>query len=149
MNAGDEVATQGLFLIDAQAHVSRDVSAEQRFVLADIPGLIEGAAEGAGIGDRFLGHVERCKLLLHLVDAAGEDPVEAWRVVREELDAYGAGLAGKPEILAASRSDLIGPKSLAKVRRALEKASGVAVLPVSAATSARTPREGPRDPVPR
>ena len=89
----------------------------REFVLADIPGLIEGAAEGAGIGDRFLGHVERTRVLLHLVDAAGEDPVEAWRVVRGELEAYGAGLEDKPEILALSRSDLIDPKDLAKLAR--------------------------------
>src|SRR6476659_1401942 len=79
----------------------------REFVLADIPGLIEGAAEGAGVGDRFLGHVERCRLLLHLVDAAGDDPAEAWRVVRGELDAYGADLADKPEIVALSRADLV------------------------------------------
>jgi GTP-binding protein len=72
----------------------------REFVLADIPGLIEGAAEGAGIGDRFLGHVERTRVLLHLVDAAGEDPLEAYRVVRGELEAYGAGLEDKPEVLA-------------------------------------------------
>ena len=64
----------------------------REFVLADIPGLIEGAAEGAGVGDRFLGHVERTRVLLHLVDASGEDLAEAWRIVRDELDAYGAGL---------------------------------------------------------
>jgi len=107
----------------------------REFVLADIPGLIEGAAEGAGIGDRFLGHVERCKLLLHLVDADGENPVEAWRVVRGELDAYGAGLADKPEVVALSRSDLVDPKQLTKLRKALEKASGAKTLPVSAVTS--------------
>ena len=107
----------------------------REFVLADIPGLIEGAAEGAGIGDRFLGHVERCKLLLHLVDADGENPVEAWRVVRGELDAYGAGLADKPEVVALSRSDLVDPKQLAKLRKALENASGAKTLPVSAVTS--------------
>src|SRR4029453_18469220 len=67
----------------------------RQFVLPDIPGLIEGAAEGAGIGDRFLGHVERTRVLLHLVDAAGDEPVEAWRVVRGELEAYGAGLEDK------------------------------------------------------
>ena len=61
-------------------------------MLADIPGLIEGAAEGAGVGDRFLGHVERTRLLLHLVDGSAEDPVDAWRIVRGELEGYGAGL---------------------------------------------------------
>src|SRR5687768_17389771 len=79
----------------------------REFVLADIPGLIEGATEGAGVGDRFLGHVERCRVLLHLIDAAGDDPVAAWRVVRGEIEAYGGDLAGKPEVVALSRADLV------------------------------------------
>ena len=78
----------------------------REFVLADIPGLIEGAHEGAGIGDRFLGHVERCGALLHLVDAAGEDPARAYATVRGELAAYGHGLEEKPEIVALSRADV-------------------------------------------
>jgi GTP-binding protein len=106
----------------------------REFVLADIPGLIEGAAEGAGVGDRFLGHVERCRLLLHLVDAAGEDPADAWRVVRGELDAYGANLADKPEIIALSRADLVEAKPLAKVKTALDKASGGDAIAISAPT---------------
>ncbi|MEO5640806.1 MAG: GTPase ObgE [Sphingomicrobium sp.] len=111
------------------------VSHKQReFVLADIPGLIEGAAEGAGIGDRFLGHVERCRALLHLVDAEGEDPVDAWRIVRGELDAYGAGLEDKPEIIALSRADLVEPKQLAKIAKKLAKASGTTPHIISAAT---------------
>ena len=77
------------------------------FVLADIPGLIEGAAEGAGIGDRFLGHVERTRVLLHLVDANNEDVAEAYRTVRDELDAYGAGLDDKPEVIALNKADTI------------------------------------------
>jgi GTP-binding protein len=111
------------------------VSHKQReFVLADIPGLIEGAAEGAGIGDRFLGHVERCRALLHLVDAEGEDPVDAWRIVRGELDAYGAGLEDKPELIALSRSDMVEAKALEKLRKKLAKASGSEVMIVSAVT---------------
>ncbi len=111
------------------------VSHKQReFVLADIPGLIEGAAEGAGIGDRFLGHVERCRALLHLVDAEGEDPVDAWRIVRGELDAYGAGLEDKPELIALSRSDMVEAKALEKLRKKLAKASGSEVMTVSAVT---------------
>ena len=111
------------------------VSFKQReFVLADIPGLIEGAAEGAGIGDRFLGHVERCRALLHLVDAEGEHPVDAWRIVRGELDAYGAGLEDKPELVALSRCDLVDPKDLAKLRKKLAKASGTEPHLISAAT---------------
>ena len=104
------------------------------FVLADIPGLIEGAHEGAGIGDRFLGHVERCRVLLHLVDAAGDDPVAAWQVVRGELDAYGADLAGKPEVVALSRSDLVDAKQLAKTKKALDKAIEGDAIPISAPT---------------
>jgi GTP-binding protein len=107
----------------------------REFVFADIPGLIEGAAEGAGIGDRFLGHVERTRVLLHLVDAAGDDPVDAWRVVRGELEAYGAGLEDKPELLALSRSDLVEPKELAKLAKKLAKAAGKEPFVVSAATT--------------
>ena len=104
----------------------------REFVMADIPGLVEGAAEGAGIGDRFLGHVERCRALLHLVDAEGEDPVEAWQVVRGELDAYGAGLEDKPELLVLSRTDTVEPKQLAKITKKLAKAAGTEPLLVSA-----------------
>ena len=106
----------------------------REFVLADIPGLIEGAAEGAGIGDRFLGHVERTKILLHLVDSSGEDPVGAWRTVREEMAQYGAGLAGKTEIVALSKSDVADPKVLKKARAELEKAGVADALAISAAT---------------
>ena len=106
----------------------------REFVLADIPGLIEGAAEGAGIGDRFLGHVERTRVLLHLVDAAGEDPVEAYQIVRGELEAYGAGLEDKPEVLALSRADLVEPKAMARLAKKLTKVAGVEPFVVSAAT---------------
>src|SRR5438309_7221768 len=95
----------------------------REFVVADIPGLIEGAAEGAGVGDRFLGHVERTRLLLHLVDASADDPVEAYRIVREELAAYGAGLERKPEIVALTKADLLDSKRLGKVAAAVEKAA--------------------------
>ncbi len=78
----------------------------REFVLADIPGLIEGAADGAGIGDRFLGHIERCRVLIHLVDIAGDDPAEAMRIVQEELAAYGAGLEDKPQLIALNKMDL-------------------------------------------
>ena len=77
---------------------------EREFVLADIPGLIEGAHEGAGLGDRFLGHVERCRVLLHLVDGTGEDAGKDYKTVRAELEAYGDGLAEKPEIVALPKS---------------------------------------------
>ena len=131
-NAAAKVGEYPFTTLRPQLGVARHKGRE--FVIADIPGLIEGAAEGAGIGDRFLGHVERCRLLLHLVDAAGEDPAEAWRVVRGELDAYGADLADKPEVVALSRSDLVDAKQLAKVKKAVEKASGAKAIPISAPT---------------
>jgi len=104
----------------------------REFVIADIPGLIEGAAEGAGIGDRFLGHVERTRLLLHLVDASSEDPIEGWRIVRGELLGYGAGLGDKPEIIALSKADLVDDKQRSRIVKALEKATGEPVFPISA-----------------
>jgi GTP-binding protein len=104
----------------------------REFVIADIPGLIEGAAEGAGIGDRFLGHVERTRLLLHLIDGSGEDPLEAWRVVRGELGGYGAGLDDKPEVIALSKADLLDDKKRTKLVKALEKETGARVFPISA-----------------
>ena len=107
----------------------------QELVMADIPGLIAGAADGVGIGDRFLGHIERCRVLLHLVDASQPGPVDQWRVVREELAAYGGGLESKPEILALSKVDLVTPQALAAKKRALENASGQHVYTVSAATT--------------
>ena len=106
----------------------------REFVIADIPGLIEGAAEGAGIGDRFLGHIERCRVLLHLVDAGGDDPVEAWDIVQGELDAYGAGLVDKPQLIALSKVDTIDAKAAARLKKALAKASGLDVLLLSAAS---------------
>jgi len=106
------------------------------FVLADIPGLIEGAAEGAGIGDRFLGHVERTRVLLHLVDANLEDVAAAWRTIREELDAYGAGLADKPEVIALNKCDLIGDELAAALAAELAAEAGAPVFPVSGATGA-------------
>ncbi|MBS0639520.1 MAG: GTPase ObgE, partial [Proteobacteria bacterium] len=86
------------------------LSATEEFVLADIPGLIEGAHEGAGLGDRFLGHVERCAVLLHLIDGAAGNVVDAWRTIRGELDAYGHGLADKPEIIGLNKSDAMTPR---------------------------------------
>jgi GTP-binding protein len=106
----------------------------REFVLADIPGLIEGAAEGAGIGDRFLGHIERCRVLIHLVDAAGEDPVEAMRVVEDELAAYGAGLEDKTRLVGLNKVDLAGPELAAAFADELRQAGADQVLPISAAT---------------
>ena len=104
------------------------------FVLADIPGLIEGAAEGAGVGDRFLGHVERTRVLLHLVDANNEDVATAWRTVRDELEAYGSGLADKPEVIALNKVDTIDAELSAALAAEIEAASGCKVYPVSGAT---------------
>jgi GTP-binding protein len=92
------------------------------FVLADIPGLIEGAHEGAGLGDRFLGHIERCRVLLHLVDATAENAGADYRTVRRELAAYGAGLAEKKEIVALSKIDAVDEETLKKQRERLKRA---------------------------
>jgi GTP-binding protein len=105
----------------------------QEFVVADIPGLIEGAAEGAGIGDRFLGHVERCRVLLHLVDAQDDDVATSYRIVRDELAAYGAGLAEKPQVLALNKIDTLDDELIEALVRELEEASGAQVIPISAA----------------
>jgi len=106
------------------------------FVLADIPGLIEGAAEGAGVGDRFLGHVERTRVLLHLVDANVEDVAEAYRTVRGELDAYGAGLEDKIELIALNKCDLIDDELAQALAGELRAASDAPVFAVSGATGA-------------
>src|SRR5204863_4416978 len=129
-NAAAKVGDYPFTTLRPQLGVVRHKARE--FVLADIPGLIEGAAEGAGIGDRFLGHVERTRLLLHLVDASGENPLESYRIVRDELGAYGAGLELKPELVALTKTDLLEEKRLDKVSRALEEASGSRPFPVSA-----------------
>jgi len=106
----------------------------REFVLADIPGLIEGAAEGAGIGDRFLGHIERCRVLLHLIDASGDDPVEAWHIVQGELEAYGAGLDEKPQIIALNKGDLLGDDLMKDIAKDLKKAKAGKVQIISGAT---------------
>ncbi len=106
---------------------------DSRFVLADVPGLIAGAHEGVGLGDRFLGHVERCAALLHLVDGTQEDVVEAWRTVRRELEAYGHGLADKPEILCLNKIDALDEPAVAARVAALREASGAPVFAISAA----------------
>jgi GTP-binding protein len=108
--------------------------AGQSFVLADIPGLIEGAHEGHGLGDRFLGHIERCAVLLHLVDVTAEDPVAAYRVVRKELKAYAEELAAKPEIIALNKIDLIGEEELAEKIAIFKKRVRKTPLALSGAT---------------
>ena len=111
-------------------------SDDEEFVLADIPGLIEGAHEGTGLGDRFLGHVERCGALLHLVDGTADDPAGAWRTVRRELEAYGGDLAEKTEILALNKIDALSEDEIAERRAALASASGHDVLALSGVTGA-------------
>jgi GTP-binding protein len=103
-----------------------DLSSEERFVIADIPGLIEGASEGAGLGTRFLGHVERAGVLIHLVDGTQDDVAGAWRTVRAELEAYGEGLAERPELLALNKVDALDPDERAARAATLEAAAGVA-----------------------
>jgi GTP-binding protein len=105
---------------------------DETFVLADIPGLIEGASEGRGLGDRFLGHVERCAVLIHLVDGTQREVVRTWRTVRRELEAYGHGLAQKPEILCLSKIDALDAATVARKRRALSRGAGSEVFALSA-----------------
>lgn len=101
------------------------VSVDARtFVLADIPGLIEGASEGLGLGDRFLGHVERCRTLIHLVDGTQDDVAEAYHIIRGELEAYGAGLEDKPEILCLNKCDALSDDDRKEKVKALKKAAG-------------------------
>src|SRR5512142_1741727 len=111
------------------------VSVDAReFVLADIPGLIEGAHEGVGLGDRFLGHVERCRVLLHLVDGTGEHAGEAYKTVRAELEAYGHELTDKPEIVALSKADALTPEAIKKQAAKLKKACKKTPLILSSAS---------------
>src|SRR5690606_35845912 len=119
-------------------------SNDREFVLADLPGLIEGAAEGAGLGHRFLGHVERCAVILHLIDGTVEDPVAAWKLIRKELKAYGADLDKKPEIIGLNKIDAIPADELkakmTKLKRAAKRPvfalSGVSGEGVSAVVDA-------------
>ncbi|RUM98407.1 GTPase ObgE [Pseudaminobacter arsenicus] len=104
----------------------------REFVIADIPGLIEGAHEGVGIGDRFLGHIERTRVLLHLVSAQEESPAKAYKTVRGELEAYGNGLADKPEVVALSQVDTLDPEQRKKKLAALKRAAGGPVFLLSA-----------------
>ncbi|MBV8167682.1 MAG: GTPase ObgE [Alphaproteobacteria bacterium] len=116
------------------------VGVDQReFVLADIPGLIEGAHEGAGLGVRFLGHVERCRVLLHLIDGTEEDVAASYRVVRQELKQYGGGLADKPEIVALNKIDALSEDEIKKRRAALRRVARRPVMLVSGATGKGVP----------
>ncbi len=136
--ARPKIADYPLTALHPQLGVVR-LSAAEEFVLADIPGLIEGAHEGAGLGDRFLGHVERCAVLLHLVDGAAGDVVRAWRTVREELASYGAGLAEKPELIGLNKADAMTPREASARLAALRKASGRPVMLLSGVTGQGVP----------
>lgn len=103
----------------------------ERFVLADLPGLIEGASEGVGLGHRFLGHVERCAAVLHLVDASREDPAEDYRVIRQELLDYDGGIEDKPEIVVLTKCDALDSESIAHAISEVEVASGQTPLAIS------------------
>ena len=115
---------------------------DSEFVLADLPGLIEGASEGAGLGARFLGHVERCAVVLHLIDGTEEDVVGNYRTIRDELSSYGHGLADKPEIIGLNKIDAIDPDEVEKKRRALARAAGkgTPVLALSGVSGAGVPQ---------
>ena len=127
---GDYAFTTLVPKLGVVRHKGRD------FVLADIPGLIEGAAEGAGIGDRFLGHIERCRVLIHLIDIAGDDPVEALHTVERELEAYGEGLEDKPRLIVLNKLDLADAELADAFSDDLKAVGADAVYPVSAATGA-------------
>jgi GTP-binding protein len=107
---------------------------DREFVLADIPGLIAGAAEGAGVGDRFLGHIERCRVLIHLIDVNGTDPAEALAIVEEELAAYGEGLDEKPRLIALNKIDTVDAELVRAFTKELKAAGAKKVFPISGAT---------------
>jgi GTP-binding protein len=113
-----------------------DLGPGSRFIVADIPGLIEGAHEGAGIGDRFLGHIERCASLIHLIDGTQDDPVAAYRTVRTELEAYGGELLGKDEILALNKTDAMLEDDIEDKARRLEGETGKTVYRMSGVAGA-------------
>jgi len=115
---------------------------DTEFVVADLPGLIEGASEGAGLGTRFLGHVERCAVILHLIDGTEENVVDAYRTIRHELADYGHGLAEKPEIVGLNKIDAIDPEAVAEKCRALTRVArpGTQILALSGVSGAGLPR---------
>lgn len=134
-NAGAKVGDYAFTTLIPKLGVVRHKGRE--FVLADIPGLIEGAADGAGIGDRFLGHIERCRVLVHLIDITGtgeQDPAEAMRVVEEELAAYGSGLEDKPRLVALNKIDLADAELAAEFAKELKAAGADDVFAVSGAS---------------
>jgi GTP-binding protein len=112
---------------------------DAEFVLADLPGLIEGASEGVGIGTRFLGHVERCAVILHLIDGTEEDIVGAYRTIRRELEAYGHGISEKPEIIGLNKADALGADEIKAKRAKLKRAAKRDVMVLSGATGGGVP----------
>jgi len=117
-----------------------DLSANERFVVADVPGLIEGASEGAGLGTRFLGHLERTAVLIHLIDASAADPALAWTTIRGELAAYGGGLEDKAELIALNKIDALDEGARAAAAAAIAEASGETPFLISGVSG-----EGVRD----
>ena len=102
------------------------------FVLADIPGLIEGAHKGTGLGHRFLGHIERCRIMLHLIDASTNDPVKNWQIIRDEIKAYADILAEKQEIIVLSKADLVTDDEIDRLKDALREAGAGQIMAISA-----------------
>ena len=136
-HARPKIADYPFTTLNPQLGVVR-LDEETEFVLADLPGLIEGASDGAGLGTRFLGHVERCAVVLHLIDGTAEDVVGAYRTIRDELAGYGHGLGDKPEIVGLNKIDAIDPVAVEAKRRALRCAvrPGTQVLPLSGVSGA-------------
>ena len=116
-----------------------DLSPSERFVIADIPGLIEGASEGAGLGTRFLGHVERSASLIHLIDGTQDDVAGAYRIIRGELEAYGEGLADKAEILALNKIDALTPEAREEKAAELQAVAGRRPMLVSGVSGEGVP----------
>ena len=113
---------------------------DKEFVMADVPGLIEGAHEGVGLGTRFLGHVERCKAILHLIDGTLEDVSGAYKTIRHELELYGQGLGEKPEILALNKCDALTKEVILKKIKVLKRISGKEVFSISAISRQGVPQ---------
>jgi len=107
---------------------------EREFVMADIPGLIEGASQGIGLGDRFLKHIERCKLLLHLIDITSPDIIKSYQVIRKELESYSNILNEKSEIIALNKSDLLDPVEAEEISKVVMQKLNLPVITISAAT---------------
>ncbi len=107
---------------------------QREFVVADIPGLIEGAHEGHGLGDRFLGHIERCATILHMIDATGDDVVAAYRTIRHELKSYGGGLYEKPEVIGLNKCDALDGELIEMLSDELKAVTDAPIVPISAVT---------------